>query len=861
MIDLPQHDENILIRAINHGEAALFLGAGASATSLTKGGTNILLGFQLAEKLAVVGGLDYNNESLPSVIAATVGSRISRVQFENILRDEFLQCIPSDELRDLMAFTWARLYTWNLDDTISNCTKRAQRLQVFNGLVDQVAPNKNIAFLQLIHLHGEALKLDHGYIFSESEYNKAISRGHSWYKQAAADYIEMLPIFVGSKLSEPILSLELDRARPGGTEGLGVAFLVTPDIFTPIQLAEFESRHISVIHGTLADFVGFLKNKISENGSTPASVTSTRGEAGRLLAARGNVTNEDLSVAQHLQVIASANGDVHIQRLSDAGIAQAARLFLEGHPPTWEVVSGDILPVLDQVRALREQLEECYTSDERLFVVYGQSASGKTTGIMQALLRIARTHKDIPIYELKGNTPALRSAIELLTRLHPEEKVIVYFGEAFIFGDSFAEDLLSVNAGRLLFVGDARVNEWRNHIRRRLEGVNFRSFEFQRFESEDYDGLAHAILQYVPAPGFHKLNPAQRIQEFAKSKSQLLIAMKEVTQSKKFSDIITLEYNSLPDDDCRNCFLICGLATLARSGITRGMAKEAYDSLSEKRDFTSAIGELAGIVSENRSGRLVARHDVYVRHILEDVASIDVLYESIIEVLRSFTKFEVPVIRSVGRQDGILFRFMLNHNFLRDLFSLKGDASYPKEIYSRFEIEFQRDGHFWLQYGQYLSAMRLYEDALPILEKSIQAYPENEYAAHALADIQLRVAAEAPSWSSSVAGLVGHAVAKLEELHENRDRQTDQYAIVTLSEKHIGALVKHGRLEEAKEAAKKYFGEMGKSKSSDGNEMLEHARTRLLHFLTHGKIGGNSGDGGSRGGRAKRTRGRRRRTK
>ena len=311
--------------------------------------------------------------------------------------------------------------------------------------------------------------------------------------------------------------------------------------------------------------------------------------------------------------------------------------------------------------------------------------------------------------------------------------------------------------------------------------------------------------------------------------------MKEVTQSKNFRDIITLEYNNLPDDDCRVCFLICGLATLARSGITLGMAKEAYDALSEGRAFSGAISELAGIVFEDRNGRLVARHAVYVRHVLENVASAAMLKRSITALLDSFTKFDVPVIKSVGRQDKILFRFMLNHDFLRELFRVKGNSFYPKEIYSRFEVEFQRDGHFWLQYGQYLSSMKLYADALPVLEKSIQAYPENDYAAHALADMQLRVAAEAPIWDNAVAVLVGHAVATLEELHENRIRLTDQYAIVTLSERHIEALVKHQRMEEANEAARRYFKEIGKNNNSVRSDILDTARTKLLHFLTHGR--------------------------
>ena len=848
MLTLSDKDENVLLRAIKHGDAVLFLGSGSSATSVSKTGTNILQGHQLAEKLAELGGLEYHNETLPSVVTAIVGNRISRSQFEQLLRDEFQHCKPSDDLKGLMTFCWGRLYTWNIDDTLSNCPHPAQRLKVFNGMIDSVAPNTDIAHLQVVHLHGEAWKPEHGYIFSESEYNQALAKGHAWYRQAASDYIEKLPIFIGSKLQEPIFSLELDRARPRGSEGLGVAFLISPDTFTPIQLAEFDSKGISVVSGYLSDFVNFLRRKVSASGISPISVTANRGEAGRILAARGGVTPTDLAVAQHLRVLADGNGNIPIQRIPNDEVATAARHFLEGKPPSWKVVTSGIPPVLGQVRTLRDQLEECYRSEERLFIVYGQSASGKTTAIMQAVIQLAREHTETPVYEIDGNVPGLRDTIELLVRLHPEEKAIVYFGETFAFGDSFAEDLLSINAGHLLFVGDARVNEWKNHIRRRLQGVNFRSFEFQRFEPEDYEGLGEAILRYVPSPRFHKLSPQQRTEEFAKSKSQLLIAMKEVTQSKKFRDIITLEYNGLPDDDCRMCFLICGLATLARSGVTRGMAKEAYDVVSKHRSFSSSISELAGIVFEDRNDRLVARHEVYVRHILENVAAAEELQQAIISILRSFTKFDVPVIMSVGRQDGILFRFMLNHNFLREIFRIKDARLYPRAIYSQFEVEFQRDGHFWLQYGQYLSSMRLYAEALPLLEKSIQAYPENDYAAHALADIQLRVAAEAATWDNSAAELIGHAVRTLEELHENRVRLTDQYAIVTLAEKHIEALIKHRRVEEAKEAARRYFQEIAKINDADRNHMLETVRTKLLHFLTHGQIpnGGGGAEGNAR---------------
>lgn len=835
MIELKPENEKALVRAIERGEAVLFLGAGASATSSSKAGNKIMQSGQLAAKLADMGGLEYHDEPLPSVVTAVVGSRISREQFEAVLREEFRHCEPSTELNGLMKFTWARLYTWNLDDTVTNCHDTAQRMKAFNGMIDPVVPDDNMAFLQVVHLHGEAWKPEHGYIFSEAEYNEAISKGHPWYRQAISDYVEKLPVFIGSKLKEPILSLELDRARPRGNEGLGVAFLVTPDNFTPIQLAELEARGIVVVKGYLSDFVTFLKQKTNARGVSPKSALASRGAMGKALAQRGGVTASDLGVAKHLRMIADGQGSISIAKLSNTVVKTAARLFLEGKPPSWEVVFSDIPPRLNQTNSLIDQLEESFHSDERLFVAYGQSGSGKTTAVMQALKQLAGDGSRIPIYEISGNIPSLRSAIDLLARLYPVEKIVVYFGESFLFGDSFAEDLLSVDSGRMLFVGDARTNEWRNHIRRRLEGVNYRSFEFQRFSPEDYEELANAILSYVPAPRFHKMSPQDRVKEFDRSRSQLLIAMKEVTQSGNFRDIIAAEYNNLLDDDCRYLFLICGVATLARSGINSGLAKEAYDHVSRQRSFPSALQELDGIVFEDRNGRLVARHEVYVRHVLENVATTEHLKSAIVSILNAFTKFDVPVIKSVGRQDGILFRFLLNHNFLKEIFRIKGARTVPSEIYSKYELEFQRDGHFWLQYGQYLSSMKQFDEALPVLEKSIQAYPENDFAAHALADVQLRVAEHASVWNSTVAELVGHAVSTLEDLHSNRSSRSDQYAIATLAKSHIRVLIKHNQNDAAKEAAKRYFDEIGSIGSSLRDEQLEIARTELLHFLTHGK--------------------------
>lgn len=836
MLSLKDQDKKILLRSIRRGEAVAFLGAGASATSLNKNGNKVMQANALAAKLADMGGFEYQGEDLVTVLTAVLGAKVSRGQLDNLLREEYALCTPSSELKSLMRFSWHRMYTWNLDDTVENYSGGVQRTQVYNGMLDPVVPNENISFLQLVHLHGQALKPEHGYILTEQEYNEAREKGHEWYRQVATDYVEKTPIFIGSKLAEPILSAELDRARPNNQEGFGVAFLVTPDEFSPITTSSFMQRGIVVVKATLDQFVNFLQRELGKSSISPEETLIERGEFPKELFRKAALSRNDIPVAKYIRVISNGQDGLDLKRFYEEERRERARSFLEGEPPSWELVYSKIPVELNQIKPLYDQLEEAYETDARLLMVYGQAGSGKTTAIMQSVIKLHEEKGDFPLYEIGGDVPSLREAVSILVRMHPDEKVVVYLGAAFIFGDSLAEDVMSVAANRIIFVCDARTREWRTHIRRRLNGVNLRSFEFQRFEREDYQGLAEAIVRYVPAPRFHKLSRGAQIKEFDKSRSQLLIALKEATHSYRFKRVIRDEFNGLPCEDVKKLFLVVGVATIARSGISLGMAKEIYDSLHTRMSFLEAKSELEGIVLNDRDGRLIARHDIYVRHIVDNVSPIEWIKDILGGMLGGFSKFAVPVIKSVGKKDGALFKFLLNHNFLYDLFQKRGCEEDPVDIYKSFEVSFQRDGHFWLQYGQYLSAIGDLDNALPILEKSIQAFPENEYAAHALADMQLRVAYEADSWDEETIELVSDAVESLEKLHEGRVNQSDQYPIITLAERHVDVLVKHERIEHAKEVAKKYFRDIGRIE--DASDELNQAREKLLRFIANDKIPG-----------------------
>jgi tetratricopeptide (TPR) repeat protein len=278
-----------------------------------------------------------------------------------------------------------------------------------------------------------------------------------------------------------------------------------------------------------------------------------------------------------------------------------------------------------------------------------------------------------------------------------------------------------------------------------------------------------------------------------------------------------------------------GVGTLARTGVSEEMAREAYDRLSTDIRFDDALAALGGVVRQNEAGRFFTRHEVYSRYVIENVAELDVTVDCVVGLLRFFTKFRAPIVKVVPRLDALLFKFLLNHNFAVDLCQRRNLSEYATRIYEPFEIDFQLDGHYWLQYGQAYVRLGELEPALRVLTKSIEAYPENDFAIHALADVQLRVAAQRKVYDAETVDLIASAVATLEEQHAKIDPRTDQYPIVTLADRHVGVLIKHDRTQEAKACAKKYFPEIEKLSKLYTDDYLDAVRQRLAHFLATDK--------------------------
>ncbi|WP_084390881.1 P-loop NTPase [Novosphingobium capsulatum] len=830
-MEIDEQAKNYLFTAIRKGRAFLVLGAGASKTSRNRFNKDVALGDGLAEIIAREAGVPYGRETLKKVLAACVPGIVSKQRFHEILAEQYKNVTPSDELKSLLKFSWKRLYTWNIDDAVAAIPYSVQRRKPYNGMIDKSHNDHGIETLPIIQLHGDVDKPEHGFIFTESEYNKALIDGeHHWYRQLAQDYVSGVPIFIGSRLEEPILSLELDRARPVAGAPLGQAFLVCPDDLSPIDRLDLASRQIVYLRGTLKDFDELLRKELGVSFSPVDVSTGLSAFAAQAVNAQ-NLNNRTAVLAtyiyQHKHSETFADAAKFEAKVRDA----AARNFLEGAPPSWRIAVSDVPVWLKHTDDLMKFVTRAIFDQDRIAMVVGQAGSGKSTALMQALLRYSQDNGDIPFYEIRAEVPSLRSALQLLSDIVVSEHIVVYIADAFVFGDSFHEDLLSVPQGRMTIFSSARTGEWNSRLKRQLAGDS-KTFKFERFSPADYQPLIDRLIKYVPSPALLRMTAAERRNKLAQSKSQLLIALKESTYAAAFTDVITKEFEGLGSLDEQKLLLICGMGSLSRAGIDPGAAREAYEQSGANLPFEDALSALDGIVVNQANGRLSARHELYVRHIFEAVADIDEVMNAVSALLETFTKYDHPIAKNVSRLDAVLFRYLLSHNFLKDISISHGSMRAGLRVYEKFELPFQLDGHYWLQYGQYLSEIGDYDDAMDMFAKSIQAFPESEYAQHALAECQLKVAARRKSYDAHTRDLILKAVTTLVAQDELMGGPSDHYAIVTLAHGHVGALVIHKQFAPAQEIAERYIKRISAIRRTHDDDLLSRAFERLLNFTT-----------------------------
>ncbi|MBZ9672223.1 SIR2 family protein [Mesorhizobium sp. ES1-3] len=812
---------------IREGRVVLVTGAGVSGQATNKFGRPIISTTQIAKLIAEASDLSYGGEDIKDVFEAA-GASLGSAKYKKIFQDNFTNAKPSTSLVEAFSYPWRRVYTFNVDDTIENIprNKRSQRLFFYNALKDRRVEWKGYAECQVIHLHGSALDTETGFIFSSSEYAEASAKNPAWYSQLGEDFIDYTVIFVGTTLKEQILFQSV-RAALTKDAVPGRSFCITPDILTEIQSKSLQNRGIVHIKAKLEDFVLELGRRFP-GGLLPRDLESN-GAAARI-SQQSRFSETDVEALR--AVFPITKKDIE-RRFLNIGldISKHRRRFYEGYGPTWPIISTSSYAVLGQFERIAQEVDNTRIQ-KRAIVVLGEAGSGKSTFVMHYAMNSVAFKEEVLVFEYTESGTPFKEVMYSLKKFRDDKPCIVIVDDLHVVAEDISEVLNGRSMEGATIVTSARTGEWYDRLGK-LFGGNVGTVRFDRFKNDDIPIIIKAIEVNFAAPAFNKLSLVEKRERFTKSKQQLLIAMLEATESKGFEEIIEDEFSRITDQGRRWLFLMVAIATVPRVGISKSMASTVLSYLNVMQTFDELSNGLQGIVDVAKSGRYQARHQIYASEIVQKHAKIEDIEAVLEAMIRYYVQFAPPIIRNLTSHDAQLFKYLLNNNNIYQIFAESGDKSNAIKFYAKFEVLLQLDGHFWLQYALLLRRLGRQQDALEMLGRSIEAYPGNKYAQHALGQQKLIVAAQHKIFSGSTQKLIDEAVTSLMERHhsmgvERLKGALDEYPIVTLGYHHIDALMSHGLVDRAVVASKAYFREVDSLLKRFSDPILMELRTRLL---------------------------------
>ena len=554
----------------------------------------------------------------------------------------------------------------------------------------------------------------------------------------------------------------------------------------------------------------------------------------------GRLTSDEVEALPYVIPVQPDKLALRLQELEPAGRFELGRRFLLGSQPSWEIAASDAPVSLAELRRLSNFLASETTRTKPFVVVIGQAGAGKTTATMTALVEIARKEPTVQVIEIRGDVPGLTAAVTAAEKIFKDKHIIAFISDLFPYGSRIKADIVNISRGKSQIISVARASEWASRFAKTLDEVS-EIFDFGRFTRDDEPHIIAALDRFLSAPEFAKLSHEEKAQRLKASKQQLLIAMREATSSASFDKNIEEEYRRL-GPDAQRLLLIIGTGTLARVGIASGIAFSAYREGRGRLTFDEAFDQLRGIVSESNS-RFYARHEVYVRHIFRSVAPFREVIGAINAVLLQFSAYRNPIIINAGRLDAALFRYALNKDAI---FELAFSHDVPEDglkVYQAFEVKFQLDGHYWLQYGLYLDKLGRLDDAEAMLRKSIEAYSENLFARHALARLRLRIAARRPDYDGETREFIRLAAEELNAQDSRPGADTDMYPLVTLALFHVDALVRQNQAEDASVFAREYRERLlALQRRSPRTPLDEPINDLTMYIATGSWRAGKSGD-------------------
>ena len=410
-LGLTPTDREQLLRGLHEGKYNLLLGAGASYGCKGGDGVELKDGATLSQQIAKDFRLKLSaDEAKKLPLAYEEAESTDKVGFQRWLRARFIGCDSTWQSK-IFHFQWERIWTFNIDDVLTNAFELDRNQNIFGDLVsfdwkEQVAPVESTPNKQqVVYLHGRASDLGgplDGLVFSILEYARATRSAQQWHSAFQTHYLEDPFIVCGATLAEEVDISEAIRSK-NFSRAVGFPSFIVSYGLDEGQKDRMRRFNLVPVVCPLEEFFTIALRELNDYRSTADAVSSRLkpGTYARFLAEFRRLDTKD-------------------------GSAQAidGTDFYGGDEPTWK----DILDSLDSTFVVTDKAAAILERSATRYAVllHGDNVSGKSA----ALFRVARE--------------ALRKGFKPFWFRHEEG-----------FNAEIVSDYLSVDDRAILFVDDA----------------------------------------------------------------------------------------------------------------------------------------------------------------------------------------------------------------------------------------------------------------------------------------------------------------------------------------------------------------------------------------------------------------------
>lgn len=601
-----------LVSAIRNQRAVLFLGAGASLEARDKNRKKPPTGDGLRDLICdTFFEGHYKDYDLASA------SEFAFEQHGNLVVNEFIKKVfdpflPSKPHLSIPGFKWAAIVTTNYDTLVEKAyAAKAEPLQTLVTFVSNHDP-VDIRMravenaVEYIKLHGcidRAHDVNLPLILSLDSYDRHLHNRQRLFTRLGEKVYENTFVFCGYRLADSHIRKLVGKIVPEGVTR-PTYFMVCPNV-SEVEKAHWRNKKIEVLDMYFGDFMEAIEQEIPDFG-------------------RGIVhsaNNSDMPIRDHFRAKAIESDklsnflttDVEYVHSEMAYESQNPKAFYAGFDNGWGCIINDLtVPrgIVDDVL-----LKIIETEDDKenvqLLVLKGPAGNGKTIALKQTGWELATGLKKIVVHLKEGGLISPSELAELHDLTGRRIFVLIDKISLFVPEIKAAISFLSTRKVPVTFVATESDADWNNYCDS-LNSTNYDEFRVRYLSKREIEALVDKLGVHNCLGDLSSMERSEQVRRFEESaERQLLVALHEATQGKRFEDIVLDEFKRLPDDAGALYLDICTMHQFgvgARAGTISRLSGISFPEYSE--NFFKPLENIVLVRRDSKSGdqAYFARH-------------------------------------------------------------------------------------------------------------------------------------------------------------------------------------------------------------------------------------------------------------